>query len=67
MPAKFLTALPVYNEEAYVQDVLDEVLRYSRDVLVVDDGSTDDTPERLSAATLEMVGEVVAELIYSGG
>ncbi|HUF76587.1 MAG TPA: M28 family peptidase [Longimicrobiales bacterium] len=27
----------------------------------------DDTPERLSAATLEIVGEVVAELIYSGG
>jgi glutaminyl-peptide cyclotransferase len=27
----------------------------------------DDTPDRLSAATLEMVGEVVAELIYSGG
>jgi Zn-dependent M28 family amino/carboxypeptidase len=27
----------------------------------------DDTPERLSAATLGMVGEVVAELIYSGG
>jgi len=27
----------------------------------------EDTPERLSARTLEMVGEVVAELIYSGG
>jgi glutaminyl-peptide cyclotransferase len=27
----------------------------------------DDTPDRLSAATLEIVGEVVAELIYSGG
>lgn len=27
----------------------------------------DDTPERLDARTLEMVGEVVAELIYSGG
>jgi glutaminyl-peptide cyclotransferase len=27
----------------------------------------DDTPNRLSAATLEIVGEVVAELIYSGG
>ena len=26
-----------------------------------------DTPDRLSAATLEMVGEVVTELIYSGG
>lgn len=27
----------------------------------------EDTPDRLSAATLEMVGEVVTELIYSGG
>jgi glutaminyl-peptide cyclotransferase len=27
----------------------------------------EDTPERLSAATLGMVGEVVAELVYSGG
>lgn len=27
----------------------------------------DDTPDRLSPRTLEMVGEVVAELIYSGG
>jgi Zn-dependent M28 family amino/carboxypeptidase len=27
----------------------------------------EDTPERLSARTLEMVGEVVAELIYAGG
>lgn len=26
-----------------------------------------DTPDRVSAATLEMVGEVVTELIYSGG
>tara|TARA_B110000014_G_scaffold248948_1_gene223780 strand:+ start:299 stop:943 length:645 start_codon:yes stop_codon:yes gene_type:complete len=27
----------------------------------------EDTPDRVSAGTLEMVGEVVAELIYSGG
>ena len=27
----------------------------------------EDTPDRVSARTLEMVGEVVAELIYSGG
>ncbi len=27
----------------------------------------DDTPEHVSAASLEMVGEVVAELVYSGG
>ena len=33
----FLTALPVYNEVNYVNDVLNEVLRYSDDVFVVDD------------------------------
>jgi dolichol-phosphate mannosyltransferase len=49
MAARFLTALPVYNEAAHVCGVLDEVLRYSPDVLVVDDGSTDGTSERLAA------------------
>ena len=43
----FLTALPVYNEVTYVNDVLNEVLRYSDDVFVVDDGSTDGTREIL--------------------
>ena len=38
---RFLTALPVYNEAAHVEQVLDEVLRFTADVLVVDDGSTD--------------------------
>jgi dolichol-phosphate mannosyltransferase len=42
-----LTAIPIYNEEAYLQPVLAEVLRYVGDVLVVDDGSTDRTPELL--------------------
>ena len=49
MPIKSLTALPVYNEVSHVDAVLDEVLRYSRDVLVVDDGSTDGTWDRLAA------------------
>jgi dolichol-phosphate mannosyltransferase len=43
MPSRFLTALPVYNEASHVLGVLDEVRRYSPDVLVVDDGSTDGT------------------------
>ena len=43
-----LTALPVYNEEAHLQPVLREVLRYSEDVLVVDDGSSDGTPHLLT-------------------
>lgn len=44
-----LTAIPVYNEEEYLEPVLSEVLRYAGDVLVVDDGSIDGTPERLRA------------------
>lgn len=49
MSQRSLTALPVYNEVRYVDDVLDEVTRYSQDVLVVDDGSTDGTSQLLSA------------------
>lgn len=45
---RYLTALPVYNERKHVNSVLDEVLRYSSEVLVVDDGSTDGTAEVLA-------------------
>ena len=48
MAARFLTALPVYNEVRHVGPVLDEVLRYSPHVLVVDDGSTDGTSQLLA-------------------
>ena len=44
---RVLTAIPVYNEQAHLEPVLDEVLRHAGDVLVVDDGSTDRTPELL--------------------
>ena len=47
MPERFLTALPVFNEAKFVNSVLDEVLRYSSDVLVVNDGSTDGTTDLL--------------------
>lgn len=47
MSGGFLTALPVYNEAAHVHSVLDQVCRYSREVLVVDDGSRDQTPALL--------------------
>ena len=47
MKPRYLTALPVFNEVQYVGAVLDEVRRYSPDVLVVDDGSTDGTAEVL--------------------
>lgn len=49
--SRYLTALPVYNEASHVAAVLDEVLRFAPDVLVVDDGSTDGTSEVLSGRT----------------
>lgn len=45
---RFLTALPVFNESRHVTSVLDEVVKYATDVLVVDDGSTDGTRELLA-------------------
>lgn len=46
-PSNWLVALPVYNEVNYVDEVLDQVLRHSDRVLVVDDGSSDGTTEKL--------------------
>jgi len=48
---RVLTALPVFNEFSHVNPVLDEVVRYASDVLVVDDGSTDGTSDLLKART----------------
>lgn len=45
---RYLTALPVYNEASHVAGVLEEVLRFTPDVLVVDDGSTDGTSDVLA-------------------
>lgn len=47
MSKRWLAALPVYNEASYVNQVLDEVLKYASDVLAVNDGSKDATGELL--------------------
>ncbi len=39
----WLTAIPVYNEERHLDAVLREVRRYSPNILIVNDGSTDRT------------------------
>jgi len=48
MSERWLVALPVFNEVKHVDSVLDEVKRYCRDVLVIDDGSSDGTAEVLA-------------------
>ena len=45
---KMLTAIPVYNEAQHVVRVLRQVRRYSPNILVVDDGSTDGTANLLA-------------------
>lgn len=44
---EFLVAIPVYNEERHLESVLRQVRRYVREILIVDDGSTDGTAELL--------------------
>ncbi|USN98730.1 MAG: glycosyltransferase family 2 protein [Phycisphaeraceae bacterium] len=39
-----LVAIPVYNEQETLRSVVEHVRRYADHVLLVDDGSTDDTP-----------------------
>ncbi len=47
MAQRVLVAIPVFNEERYIDGVLDEVRTLTDDVLAIDDGSTDRTGELL--------------------
>ncbi len=45
---RWMTAIPVFNEERHLVDVLEEVRKYNSNILVVNDGSTDGTADLLA-------------------
>lgn len=53
--SRILLAIPVFNEAASIDRVLGEVRHFARDVLVIDDGSTDETPRRLAGHRVEVI------------
>lgn len=52
---KYLVIIPAYNEEKYIKPLLDNLRKVASDVVVVDDGSTDSTPEIARAAGVEVI------------
>ncbi|MGD9689770.1 MAG: glycosyltransferase family 2 protein [Phycisphaerales bacterium] len=50
-----LIAIPIYNEEKYIPGVVAHVLEYADDVLVIDDGSTDRSPQMLCKFPVEVI------------
>ena len=52
---RVLVGIPVYNEEQYVSSVLQEVRHFASDILVIDDGSTDQTPMKLAQQPVEVI------------
>ncbi len=56
---RILVAIPVFNEQRYVASVLSRVLAQTPEVLVIDDGSTDDTPLLLARQPVEVIRHAV--------
>ncbi len=52
---RILVAVPVYNEQQYLQRVIEKIIRFADHVLVIDDGSTDYTPMLLAMQPVDVV------------
>lgn len=54
-----LVAIPVYNESRHLRAVLDRVLVHAGNVLIVDDGSTDDSASVLATLPVDVIRHCV--------
>ena len=61
-PLKTCVLIPAYNEEKHIAAVVREVREYCSDVVVIDDGSPDDTDKAAAAA-----GATVLEHVHNQG
>jgi dolichol-phosphate mannosyltransferase len=52
---KNLVAIPVYNEQKYVANVIEKVAQHAGDILAIDDGSTDYTPMLLAMQPVDVI------------
>lgn len=50
-----IVGMPAYNESEYIEDMVNEVEKYADEVIVVDDGSCDDTAELAKSAGATVV------------
>ncbi len=51
----FVVAIPVYNEENYIDSVLECALKFAEDVVVINDGSTDGSARKARAHGVRVV------------
>ena len=59
---KVTAVIPSFNEAAKIEGVIREVARYTNEIIVIDDGSTDET-----AAEAQRAGAVVYQFILNRG
>ncbi len=55
MDKKIVCVIPAYNEVTTIRDVVERALRYAKHVIVVDDGSTDNTAQALDSLPVTLL------------
>ncbi len=51
----FCILIPAYNEQSHIGRLIDDVKKYAKDILVVDDGSSDGTLDIIKKAGVEYI------------